>query len=198
LKTIVLASQSPRRKKLLSLLYQDFICHPADIDENLPYDGNPDAYCRNLALLKAKEVATEYNDSLVIGSDTIVVFKNKSLGKPENAKDAERILGLLSGNTHSVFTGVALIYGSMEISFSVETEVVFHDLSEIEIKAYVATGSPMDKAGAYGIQDDWGAVFVKKIIGDYYNVVGFPIQAYYKMVQDHFPSFSPEPQNQLH
>ena len=190
MKTIVLASQSPRRKKLLSLLYQEFICQPAHINEDLPYEGNPDEYCINLALLKAKEVAKEHANSLVIGSDTIVIFQNKSLGKPEDPKDAERILGLLSGNTHSVFTGVALLYGSKEITFSIETEVVFHELSESEIKAYVATGNPMDKAGAYGIQDDWGAVFVKEIVGDYYNVVGFPLQAFYKMVKDHLPEFS--------
>ena len=196
MKNIVLASQSPRRKKLLSLLYPEFVCQPADIDEDLPFDGNADAYCRNLALLKAKEVAKEHFNSLIIGSDTIVVYQNESLGKPIDANDAERILNLLSGNTHSVFTGVALIYDSKEITFSVETEVVFHVLSELEIKAYVATGSPMDKAGAYGIQDDWGAVFVKKIIGDYYNVVGFPLQAFYKAVKEHLPEFLPKPEGQ--
>ena len=194
MKTIVLASQSPRRKKLLSLLYQEFVCQPADIDEDLPYDGNPDSYCRNLALLKAKEIAKKQTDSLVIGSDTIVVYNNESLGKPTSAKDAERILSQLSGHSHSVFTGVALINGTKEISFSVETEVVFHTLSDQEIKAYVVTGSPMDKAGAYGIQDDWGAVFVKKIIGDYYNVVGFPLQAFYKTIKEQFPEYIPKPQ----
>lgn len=191
LKTIVLASQSPRRKQLLNLLYPDFICHPAHIDEDIPYEGNPDFYCENLALQKAKEVASNYSNALIIGSDTIVILNNKSLGKPETKEHAIQLLTELSGNSHDVFTGVAIISHDKEVSFSVRTKVKFHPLTHEEIVAYVKTGSPMDKAGGYGIQDDWGAVFVAEISGDYYNVVGFPLQAFYSKVKIHFPEYLP-------
>ncbi|KXK55470.1 MAG: septum formation protein [Chlorobi bacterium OLB5] len=185
-KRIILASSSPRRKLLLKALFANFGLKfdiiPANIVEYLPENikkfGN---FAANLAELKALEVAVRIN-GLIISADTIVVYNNQVIGKPENKKDAFNILKLLSGKTHQVYTGIVIfdsvknrIYKDFE-----KTSVTFRTLSKNEINFYIKTGSPMDKAGAYGIQDDLGSTFVKKINGDYFNVVGLPIFKLYK------------------
>ncbi len=188
-KPIVLASQSPRRKFLLEMLGLKFDVFPASIDEvntdNLP----PAEYVMKLAGEKAKEASKLYKkDALFIGSDTIVVLGNVVLEKPADKADAKSMLKTLSNNTHTVFTGVAL-YDSLQKSLELKyeaTQVSFRELGDKEIDAYIATGSPMDKAGAYGIQDDFGAVFVNRIEGCYYNIVGLPLQLLYKMLSEHF------------
>lgn len=191
---IVLASQSPRRKKLLRQLNLSFSVEPSSCDELYNKNEDPGNIVQNLALRKAKDVSQSKSSALVIGADTLVVFKGKILGKPGSEEEAKTMLSKLSGNCHSVLTGVALVKtGSegnilQEKTFVEETKVYFGNLSREEIDIYVSEGSPMDKAGSYGIQDDWGAIFVKRIEGDYYNVVGLPLYALYR----HLKQFAPE------
>lgn len=182
-KPLVLASKSPRRKYLLDMLGFEFEIIPADIDEESVSDGLPPAeYVERLAEEKAKAVGSELDsDAVVIGSDTIVVLDGKIINKPADDEDAVRMLKTLSGRIHTVYTGIAL-YDSPSgdlVSNYQETRVRFRELEEDEIRAYVAGGSPTDKAGAYGIQDDFGAVFVDRIEGCYYNVVGLPVELLY-------------------
>ncbi|MCR9132339.1 MAG: Maf family protein [bacterium] len=190
---IVLASQSPRRKKLLSQLGLVFEIIPSTSEEIVTSD-NPEKVVTDLAFQKAEEVAKNCTESLIIGADTIVVFDGNILGKPENERDAINMLQLLSNNKHSVFTGVALIATNSESkavkshTFVEETIVTFSALTNKEIEAYVAGGSPMDKAGSYGIQDDWGSVFVERIDGDFYNVVGFPLNRFYREMKEFEPN----------
>lgn len=171
---IVLASNSPRRKELLRLICPSFEIEPADIDENradnIPLDKMPEY----LALKKAEMIHRKHPDDVVIGCDTGVFIDNMMIGKPSSDKTAFEILKLLSGKTHRVITGCAVFSGEQKLSFSQTTEVEFYPLSDAEINAYIATGEPCDKAGAYGIQGK-GALFVKQIRGDYYNVVGLPV-----------------------
>ncbi|GAB5408248.1 MAG: Maf family protein [Balneolaceae bacterium] len=190
---IVLASQSPRRKKLLSQLGFIFEIIPSKSEEIIT-GNNPIEIVTELSLQKAVEVSSKVPNSLVIGADTIVVLDGAILGKPKNESDAVSILSKLSGNMHSVFTGVSFVItnSKKEISsthsFYEETKVRFSSLSEHEIQSYVASGSPMDKAGAYGIQDDWGSLFVERIDGDYYNVVGFPLNRFYQELKNIEPT----------
>ncbi|MEQ9308527.1 MAG: Maf family protein [Balneolaceae bacterium] len=190
---IVLASKSPRRKKLLNQIGIIFEVIPSNTEEIITKHA-PTEVVTSLALQKATDVASKVSSAFVIGADTIVVLDGAILGKPENEKDAISILTKLSGNTHSVFTGVSFVItnSKKEItsthSFYEETKVRFSSLSEEEIKLYVASGSPMDKAGAYGIQDDWGSLFVEHIDGDYYNVVGFPLNRFYQELKNIEPT----------
>jgi septum formation protein len=133
----------------------------------------------SLAEQKGRDVAEKESFDLIIAADTIVVLNDELLGKPASRQEAIEMLEKLSGNIHLVITGVSLITPHRHISFSVKTEVTFEMLTQGEIEAYVDTGSPMDKAGGYGIQDDLGSLFVKQINGDYYNVVGLPLQRLY-------------------
>ena len=171
---IILASKSPRRKELLSLITKDFRIVPATgeqtADESLPTD----LFVTTLAKNKAKEIAALYPDDIVIGADTVVAAKGEILGKPHYAEDAKRMLTLLSGTEHGVYTGVCVINKGKVYTFCEETRVRFFELSEEEIDDYIATGEPFDKAGAYGIQD-YGALLVEGIDGDYYNVMGLPV-----------------------
>jgi septum formation protein len=187
-KKIVLASKSPRRKKLLEQIGLSFGVITSDIDEKeLDTSIEPAEYAKQLAIMKAKDVAGKLNDeAIVIGADTIVVLDGKILNKPEDAADARRMLGLLSGNTHTVYTGVALIDSKSKATNAAvkATDVTFRRLNEKEIAAYVATKSPLDKAGAYGIQDDFGAVFISHIEGCYYNIVGLPLEMLYTMLAE--------------
>lgn len=171
---IILASASPRRKELLSLICDNFKIIPADIDESL--DGNVSLYDipEYLAIQKAAEVHRNHPDDIVIGCDTGVFVDNQMIGKPKSDKAAIEILKLLSGKTHKVITGCAILGKGEPISFSKVTEVEFYELSDEEILEYVETGEPMDKAGAYGIQGK-GGVLIKQIKGDYFNVVGLPV-----------------------
>lgn len=174
MKDIILASASPRRKELLEKAGITFDTVTADFDEALPENILPCDAVMLLANGKAAAVAESYNDKIVIGSDTVVAYNGEILGKPKNHEDAKRMLQLLSGKTHSVFTGVCIICGDKKDAFYTETKVTFYDLSQQEIAEYVSTNEPMDKAGAYGIQGK-GCLLVKKIEGDYFTVVGLPV-----------------------
>src|SRR6185369_4147296 len=147
---------------------------------------DPSDYVQLLAETKALDVASKLSEpSTVLGADTIVVLDGLILGKPVDREDAKRMLKSLSGRTHTVYTGIALVDSSSErVSVATaRTEVTFRELDELEIAEYIAGGSPMDKAGAYGIQDDYGAVFVSHIVGCYYNIVGLPLELLYRMLK---------------
>ncbi len=179
----ILASKSPRRQKLLEQLGFEFEVIPSDIDENNLSDKiKPSVYVQKLANRKAADIAGKTGSSaLVLGADTIVVLDGKVLHKPQDEEDAAAILQKLSSRTHTVYTGISLIRtdNGATLTDVRATDVTFRLLGQDEIKAYIATGSPMDKAGAYGIQDDFGAVFVKDIRGCYYNIVGLPLELLY-------------------
>lgn len=171
---LILASRSPRRQELMHLLTNDFAVCPADVDESMPQGLSSVQYPVFLAEKKAYAVLTRFPDARVLGADTIVLCDGEIYGKPHDDADAARMLRALSGKTHQVITGVALLEGARADTFSVETLVTFYPLDEAEILSYVATGEPLDKAGAYGIQGA-GAKLVKGINGDFYNVVGLPV-----------------------
>ncbi len=173
--TLILASQSPRRKELLQQLGYDFSCSPADIDESVLLAENPEQYVARLALEKAQAIGKKHSeDTVVLGSDTTVVFGQHILGKPESLSDCLTILKMLSGNSHQVITAIAAVQGERREVVIVSTEVDFKVLSEKEIIRYWQTGEPQDKAGAYGIQGIAGQ-FVKQIRGSYSAVVGLPL-----------------------
>ena len=171
---VVLASASPRRQELLKLIFSNFTICVSDVDETVPPSMLAENIPEYLASLKAKDVAKKFPESLVIGADTCVVIDNKVLGKPHSKAEAVEMLTLLSGKTHKVITGCYVVYRDKSISFSVKTDVEFYSLTEEQIKSYINTDEPYDKAGGYGIQAK-GGLFVKKINGDCNNVVGFPV-----------------------
>ena len=179
---IVLASASPRRKELMKLITDDFDIMPSDADETLPEEIESEKAAEYLARIKAESVGNIEN-AAVIGCDTVVVIDGKILGKPENREQCRKMLNALSGRTHYVYTGVCVIYNSIKYSFTEKTEVTFHNLSKNEIEEYMNTGEPFDKAGGYGIQGR-GALLVKEIKGDYFNVVGLPVSALYRKLKD--------------
>jgi septum formation protein len=184
-KPIILASNSPRRREILKQAGADFTIDPADVDESVLPDEDPEAYAVRVALDKARVAAKRAGRGIVIGADTIVVLDRSILGKPANARDAERMLSLLSGRQHMVITGLAIIdalTGRTETR-SARTEVWFRELTQAEIAAYAGTGEPLDKAGAYGIQEK-GALLVRKIEGCYLNVVGLPLSLLGEMLRD--------------
>ncbi len=170
---LILASQSPRRKDLLGLFHIPFVIRVADIDEAMDPGKAPFAEVARVSRLKALAVERT-NDDVVIAADTIVVCDGKVLGKPHTEEEAVEMLSLLSGRDHQVMTGVTVITGENEETFTEVTDIHFRPLSEKEIRAYVATGEPMDKAGSYGIQGG-AALFAEKMVGDYYNVMGLPV-----------------------
>lgn len=174
---IVLASRSPRRKILLKQIGLRFTTHPSHIPEYFDSHESPAENAKRLAFEKALEVSKSYRKAIVISADTIVVLGKRMLGTPVSAAEAVRMLKILSGREHTVITAFALVdCETRQHAIAVErTKVKFRRIDLSEIKSYVASGSPMDKAGAYGIQDDYGAVFVEKINGCFYNVVGFPL-----------------------
>ena len=172
--SIILASKSPRRQELLRLLGVDFTIETADIDEHMDPALPADREVMRVSALKAAKIADLHPDDLVIASDTIVVVDGRILGKPKNEADAFSMLRLLSGRSHEVMTGLCVRQGSRETRDAVITKVSFRDLSDAEIRAYIATGEPMDKAGAYGIQGR-ASVFVTGIEGDYFAVMGLPV-----------------------
>ena len=183
MKNIILASGSPRRKELLSLAGISFTVKTADADETVSVNLSPEETVLTLSKRKALAVAELEKDSVVIGADTVVAFDGKILGKPKTPYDAFKMLSSLSGRSHNVFTGVCIVDGEKEISFYEKTEVTFYDLTDDEINAYIATGDCFDKAGAYGIQSK-GCTLVKKINGDYFNVVGLPIAETVKKLKE--------------
>ena len=171
---MILASKSPRRIELMTLAGFDFISVPAVKDENIPNGTSPQDAVLMLSHQKALEIAEKYTSDTVIGADTVVALDDEIMGKPKTEQDAFDMLKKLSGKTHTVLTGVCVISPDKQINFYEKTEVEFYPLGDDEIKQYIASGEPMDKAGAYGIQEK-GAMFVKSINGDFYNVVGLPI-----------------------
>lgn len=178
---VILASSSPRRRQLLAQIGVQFRVISPDADETPLPDESPQQMVQRLSQLKARAVASQQDHGLVLGSDTTVVLNNVVLGKPTDPSDAHRMLRRLSGNTHTVFTGWAIVdaaSGKERIGCG-KADVTFRTLDDDEIAAYVATGSPLDKAGSYGIQDDLGAVFIEQIDGDYYTVVGLPLVQVY-------------------
>ncbi len=183
--SIILASRSPRRAHLLRQIGLTFETSVCDIEEVFDPALTPEENARALSHMKAADVAQRFTQGIVLGSDTIVVLDGMLLGKPVSEDDARRMLRTLSGRTHTVFTGFALVDAETKKSYidCERTDVTFRTLDDDEIAAYVAAGSPMDKAGAYGIQDDFGAVFVERIAGDYYTVVGLPLSKVYCALQ---------------
>ena len=178
--SLILASASPRRRELLSLITPDFTVIPAAGEENADKTLPPHLLVQELARQKAAEVAALHPHDTVIGADTLVFSGTEIMGKPTDAADAKRMLTLLSGSVHTVITAVSIAQNGQTVkTFAQETEVEFFPLTEEEITAYIATGEPMDKAGAYGIQDK-GAMLVKGITGDYYNVMGLPVGRLYR------------------
>lgn len=170
---IILASQSPRRKELLGLLNIPFTIRVADIDESMDPALSPFDEVARVSRLKALAIDRQPED-VVIAADTIVVCDDKVLGKPVDARDANRMLSMLSGRAHQVMTGMTVLRGDRVISHTEVTDVYFRPLTQQQIEAYIATKDPMDKAGSYGIQSG-AAIFVEKISGDYYNVMGLPV-----------------------
>lgn len=169
----ILASASPRRRELLGLFKIPFEIRVADIDETMDSEKEAFDEVARVSRLKAQAVPRKEGD-LVIAADTIVVCEGKILGKPANEKDAVRMLQSLSGRNHQVMTGCTVLYGNRAETFTEVTDLHFRPLSQKEIESYVATGEPMDKAGAYGIQGG-AALFCDAMAGDYYNVMGLPV-----------------------
>jgi len=172
---VILASQSPRRRELLTLVGIPHIVRPADIDEAYLPGEQPAAHAERLAREKAAVVAREHPDAVVIGSDTIVVVDGDVLGKPRDEAHAAEMLARLSDRSHVVMTAVAVQWRGVELSAVEEVGVTFHPLTAEDIQAYIATREPMDKAGAYGIQG-YGATIVARVDGDYFAVMGLPLQ----------------------
>ena len=182
---IYLASKSPRRRKLLKQIGINFKSFSVEINEEPLKNELPLKCVKRLSAEKLSEALKKIHKGIIITADTIVVLDNKIINKPRNKKEAVKFLKMLSGRTHTVYTGFC-IYNSAnkkKVSEYEKTKVEFRELFDDEIKEYVDSGSPMDKAGAYGIQDDFGAVFVKKITGCYYNVVGLPLTKIYESLK---------------
>lgn len=184
----VLASKSPRRKELLKNIGIQAEIMPANVDESALSSLPPEKMVTQLALLKASDVARSFSgNTYVIAADTIVVSGGKVFGKPHNIEDARRMLHALSGTTHSVYTGYCVIRckDATSVARYEKTDVTFRTLSDEEIEAYIKTREPMDKAGSYGIQGK-GSIFIEKIDGDYFNVVGLPVCALSKLLMEEF------------
>ena len=184
MKHLILASGSPRRRELMSQVGLDFTVVTSDADENIK-EMEPEDYVRELSSAKAQSVLEQYADKedsvIVIGADTIVYHKGEILTKPKNEEDAFRILKSLEGQIHQVYTGVTICSAHKNVSFYEKTDVWVYDMTDEEIRDYISTGEPMDKAGSYGIQGLFG-IYVKGISGDYNNVVGLPVaRLFYEM-----------------
>ena len=181
-----LASKSPRRRILLKQLGITFSSFAVELDEEILDGEHPVECVTRLAREKMAKAKVEVNDGIIITADTIVVLGKEVIGKPSDENEAINYLNLLSGKTHTVYTGFSVTNSitDKEITEYEKTEVEFRNLDDIEIRNYVKGGSPMDKAGAYGIQDDFGAVFVKRINGCYYNVVGLPLTKLYQVLRN--------------
>lgn len=173
---VILASKSPRRKELLSLICKDFDIMPADIDESVPCDIEKEYAAEYTAVRKCRAISgdTAFFDALVIACDTIVLAGEEILGKPADYDDGFSMLRKLSGIEHSVISGVAISYRGKEVSFSQKSKVRFFELSDEEIGDYLDSGEPFDKAGAYGIQG-LGSLLVEGFEGDFFNIVGLPV-----------------------
>lgn len=189
---LVLASASPRRQELLRNAGIEFVVHPADIPEDPLPGESPHACAERLAREKAGKVSQQRPRDVILGADTVVFVDGQMLAKPSDHADAARMLRLLSGRTHQVITGVCLqlrtenseLTTGFEDTRSETTEVIFSELTDDDIRFYVATGEPMDKAGAYAIQGI-ASRWIPRIVGDYSNVVGLPVSLVYRMLREH-------------
>ena len=182
MKKIILASSSPRRKELMATAGLEFEICVKEVDESIPEGTLPVDAAKMTATKKALIIAESHKDDIVIGADTIVVAGDKILGKPADKDDAFAMLRMLSGIEHEVITGVCIACGETVKSFAQVSKVKFYDLTDEEIRAYVNTNEPMDKAGAYGIQGR-GCVLVEKIEGDYFNIVGLPVASLVREIE---------------
>jgi len=185
---LVLASASPRRRALLAMAGIPHTVRPADVDETPPPGMDPATLVQHLAMEKALALAALHPDELVLGADTVVAVDGSILNKPTDADEAARMLRRLAGRAHTVYTGLALAHlaSARRVCLHEATTVFFAPMTDDEIAAYVATGSPLDKAGAYGIQDDRGALHIERIEGDYYTVVGLPLHRLYRTLRTTF------------
>lgn len=181
---IILASTSPRRRELMERMGLDFVVRTAPHDETLnPFNSPADEVAR-LSMLKAKAVYPHCNDEdIIVAADTIVVCDGLMMGKPRSESEAFSMLRRLSGRDHQVMTGLTVMYGDEVVNTTVTTTLRMRHLSDAEIRAYIATGEPMDKAGAYGIQG-YGAIFVDHLEGDYFSVMGLPLCALARMLAE--------------
>ena len=179
---IVLASKSPRRKEILENIFKNLTITNPSFKEKFKKNQIPENVCMDIAQKKGLSVSDHFPYSYIISADTIVFANNEILGKPNNKSQANKYLKLLSNNSHEVYTGVSLINKDKNINelFFDQTEVFFNKISNKEISFYINNHNPFDKAGSYGIQD-WSKVFIKKINGCFYNVVGFPLPKFYKL-----------------
>ena len=187
---LILASASPRRKELLSLFHIPFTVRSSDIDETMDLSKAPFDEVARVSRLKAEAVPHEEGDT-VIAADTIVVCEGKVLGKPRTEAEAMEMLRSLSGRDHQVMTGCTVIAPTGRRTFTEVTDLHFRELSDAEIRRYVASGEPMDKAGAYGIQGG-AALFCERMTGDYYNVMGLPVCALYECLKELSPTLMEE------
>ena len=178
---IILASKSPRRRKILELIGLNFIILPSNIHEHSNLDISPVNFAKYWSKKKAKSIANDYKDNLIIGADTIVNLNGKILGKPKDKEESYVMLKNLSGETHEVITGITIIHKKMKIlkTFSAVTKVSVRNIPDKDIIYYAENYPTLDKAGSYGIQD-WFSVWIKKIDGCYYNVMGLPLSKFYK------------------
>jgi septum formation protein len=183
---IYLASRSPRRRQILEMVGIKFTIVDVEVDEDNHVADNPRAHVISLSEKKARAAAKNITEGIVASADTIVYLDGQILNKPKDADDAARMLNLLSGRTHQVFTGFTLLQipEAKLVQECEVTEVTFRKLEDDEIEEYVGSGAPFDKAGAYGIQDDLSALFVERINGDFYNVVGLPLPKFYLALKD--------------
>jgi len=185
---VILASGSPRRRSLLSYIFPRFRVVVPNVEEPEPAGELPEEYVMKVALMKLKAVK---EGDVVVAADTVVVLDNTILGKPRDADDALEMLQSLIGRCHSVYTGCAFrVFDAVE-SFAVLTTVCFRHMDVSFLRAYVETGIPLDKAGAYGIQDPFGAILVERLDGDYYTVMGLPIGELFVRLRSHLPELLP-------
>jgi septum formation protein len=183
MKRIILASTSSRRKEILSKVKLSFEVMESDYKEDMSLDMSPIELSKWLSFNKAKVVADKNKDAVVIGADTFIVFKEKLLGKPKTEKEAKEMLTMLSGKEHEIITGVTIIEKDHSISFHEIVKVFMENITQENIDKYIATGEPMDKAGAYALQE-MGAIFIKKIDGDFYTAMGLPLKRIVEELKD--------------
>ena len=180
--SIILASKSPRRQELFRLLGLDYSIQTADIDERMDPDLPPEREVARVSAKKAAAIAEGNREAVIVSADTIVVIDGCILGKPKDEADAARMLRQLSGRTHEVLTGLCVRQGERVEQIVSRTRVTFRPLSDAEIAAYIQTGEPMDKAGAYGVQG-FGSLFVSHIDGDYFTVMGLPVCELFRLLR---------------
>lgn len=182
---LILASNSPRRKEIMEMLPWDFVVEAMETDEKIDENETVEENLKNIAYQKAVGISQKYPEAIIVGGDTVVLAQGEILGKPENEEDAKNMLRSISSHTHHVYTGVCILCKDrgIDIRFIGKTTVYMTPMDESEIEEYVASGEPFGKAGSYAIQGK-GGVHVKRIEGDYYNVVGLPLNQLYRELKN--------------